>query len=104
MKNEHPPCPRCFGTETRRVRNYGRPVGNEFQCLDCGRRWEEDMAKKPSWIKAAAIKVVSPPPKNVMVSMPIVKDGKILGELHSDLMTQAEADALVKAVNDAIDK
>jgi hypothetical protein len=78
-------------------------VGNEFQCLDCGRRWEEDMAKnKSSWIKASAIKVMSPPPKNVIVTMPVVKDGKILGELHSDLLPQAEADALVKLINDAI--
>lgn len=37
---EHPPCPRCGSTETRRVRNYGRPVGDEFQCLDCRRRWD----------------------------------------------------------------
>jgi transcriptional regulator NrdR family protein len=37
-----PRCPRCNSSETRRVRNYGRPVGNEWQCLDCQRRWDTD--------------------------------------------------------------
>lgn len=39
-KGPHPTCPRCHSDETRRVRNYGRPVGNEWQCLKCKRRWE----------------------------------------------------------------
>lgn len=39
--SQDPKCPRCAATDTRRVRNYGRPVGNEWMCLDCGRRWEE---------------------------------------------------------------
>jgi transcriptional regulator NrdR family protein len=37
-----PRCPRCNSSETRRVRNYGRPVGNEWQCLECQRRWDTD--------------------------------------------------------------
>ena len=53
-------------------------------------------------ICAAAIKVVSPPPKNVIVCMPVIKNKKILGQLQSDHMTQEEADELVATVNAAL--
>lgn len=39
-KGPHPTCPHCASGDTKRVRNYGRPVGNEWWCLKCKRRWE----------------------------------------------------------------
>lgn len=53
-------------------------------------------------IRAAAIKVMSPAPKNVIVCMPVIKNKKILGQLQSDHMTQEEADELVAVVNAAL--
>lgn len=38
-KRPHPNCPKCGSTDTRRVRNYGRPVDNEWWCLHCKARW-----------------------------------------------------------------
>lgn len=42
-KERHLPCPRCGSDETRRTRNYGKPVGNEQWCTKCGRRWEPEL-------------------------------------------------------------
>lgn len=36
---EHPICPKCNSDETKRVRNYGKVVGNEWWCLKCYHRW-----------------------------------------------------------------
>lgn len=38
-KGDHPMCPRCGTEETRRTRNFGKPVGNEWWCLKCHHRW-----------------------------------------------------------------
>lgn len=35
-------CPRCGSEETNRVTRFGRPLGNEYQCLRCKRRWEAE--------------------------------------------------------------
>jgi len=44
-----PTCPFCTGREVRRVRNYGRPVENEWVCCsgECSRRWDEDERSQP---------------------------------------------------------
>lgn len=39
-EGEHPRCPKCHTDETRRTRNFGKPVGNEWWCLKCHHRWE----------------------------------------------------------------
>ena len=39
-KDPHPKCPRCASDETRRLRNYGRAMGNQFWCTSCSHRWE----------------------------------------------------------------
>lgn len=44
-KGPHPACTRCFSLDTRRVRNYGRPVANEWSCYACGRRFDLDTAE-----------------------------------------------------------
>lgn len=37
---EHPRCPRCNSDETKQLRNYGRPIKDQWNCLMCGRRWD----------------------------------------------------------------
>lgn len=38
-RKAHPACPFCASQETRALRNYGRQVGNNFQCLACKVWW-----------------------------------------------------------------
>lgn len=60
------------------------------------------MAKKTVRLAASAIKVMNPPPKNLIVCLPVIKEGNLLGMLHSDHLTQQEADAMIEALNKAL--
>lgn len=52
---------------------------------------------------AVAIKVMSPPPKNVVVCLPVIGGMSLdFGQLRSEEVTQEEADSLVKAINGAL--
>lgn len=52
---------------------------------------------------AVAIKVMSPPPKNAVVCLPVIGGASLVwGQLRSDEMTKEEADLVVKAINGAL--
>jgi transposase-like protein len=82
-----PRCPRCNSSETRRVRNYGRPVGNEWQCLDCQRRWDTDesidwraRALAAEKVVEAARRIANLAPAIGHVSLP-----RLIAELREEL-------------------
>lgn len=39
IKQKYPVCPYCVSEETVPLRNYGKQIGNQFQCLSCKKQW-----------------------------------------------------------------
>jgi hypothetical protein len=57
MEERHLKCPRCGSDETRRTRNYGRPVGDEQWCTKCQHRW--DPAKDAALARADCLRCMA---------------------------------------------
>jgi len=57
------------------------------------------MAKKNTWVSVTTMKVLSPPPNNIVV-LTVVKDGKPLGQLTSEGMSEADAKEMASMIND----
>lgn len=50
-------------------------------------------------LKASAVKVMSPPPNNFVVCLPVISKGKIIGQLQSEPLSEAQAQEMVQAIN-----
>lgn len=53
-------------------------------------------------LKASTVKVVAAPPANVIVCLPVVSEGKIIGQLQSELLTEDQAYDMAQAINKSL--
>lgn len=59
-------------------------------------------AKKIRVGPAVCIKVMSPPPKNVIVCLPVIGTSELGQQLQSDPLSQESADVLAAAINEQL--
>ena len=47
-------CPRCKGTSTKQLTNFGRPIRGRFECFDCKRKWDEVHETAPDFARSTS--------------------------------------------------